>query len=215
MFLLFKKINNAIHILNSQWSGCRDLNSGPPAPKAGALPTAPHPDHWEPILEIYYRAGARTLPRQWRGTHFATALSIESLQVVPRVSPGSSPGELTTPVFGVPTDVARKPELVEGEHASVGHSEVSRRGWSSLADAGMRNSTRETSWLRSTIPPLVPGARIELATPASSGQRSTIELPRHGTRGGKMSPDSANAESWILVHDTVASGRDYHGPNAS
>jgi hypothetical protein len=27
---------------------------------------------------------------------------------------------------------------------------------------------------------LVPGARIELATPAFSGRRSTTELPRHG-----------------------------------
>ena len=27
---------------------------------------------------------------------------------------------------------------------------------------------------------LVPGARIELATPAFSGRRSTSELPRHG-----------------------------------
>ena len=26
------------------WSECRDSNSGPPAPKAGALPTALHPD---------------------------------------------------------------------------------------------------------------------------------------------------------------------------
>src|SRR6266571_2591081 len=25
------------------WSGCADSNCGPPAPKAGALPTAPHP----------------------------------------------------------------------------------------------------------------------------------------------------------------------------
>jgi hypothetical protein len=25
------------------WSGCRDLNPGPPGPKPGALPTAPHP----------------------------------------------------------------------------------------------------------------------------------------------------------------------------
>ena len=27
---------------------------------------------------------------------------------------------------------------------------------------------------------MVPGARIELATPAFSGRRSTSELPRHG-----------------------------------
>jgi hypothetical protein len=27
---------------------------------------------------------------------------------------------------------------------------------------------------------MVPGARIELATPAFSGRRSTTELPRHG-----------------------------------
>src|SRR2546426_4056335 len=29
--------------LNSPRSGCADSNCGPPAPKAGALPTAPHP----------------------------------------------------------------------------------------------------------------------------------------------------------------------------
>ena len=41
---------------------------------------------------------------------------------------------------------------------------------------------RKASWTSSARPIyawMVPGARIELATPAFSGRRSTSELPRH------------------------------------
>jgi hypothetical protein len=41
-----------------------------------------------------------------------------------------------------------------------------------LSDASGRAKTKRI---------LVPGARIELATPAFSGRRSTSELPRHGS----------------------------------
>ena len=36
--------------LCDDWSECGDSNPGPPAPKAGALPTAQHPD----LVPLYY-----------------------------------------------------------------------------------------------------------------------------------------------------------------
>ena len=37
-------------------SGCADLNRGPPAPKAGALPTAPHPVYGASPANVGVRA---------------------------------------------------------------------------------------------------------------------------------------------------------------
>ena len=52
---------------------------------------------------------------------------------------------------------------------------------------------------------LVPGARIELATPASSGQRSTNELPRHARHQseGDELPRLQNERSVIYFNEPL------------
>src|ERR1700686_2105820 len=45
---------------NINWSGRRDLNSGPPAPKAGALPGCATPRHCETSILPYFFEFAST-----------------------------------------------------------------------------------------------------------------------------------------------------------
>lgn len=54
----------------SAWSGYRDSNSGPPAPKAGALPTALYPAHADTydMFVTGQELGARTLSRRTAGS---------------------------------------------------------------------------------------------------------------------------------------------------
>ena len=58
--LLTQKNRLKRRFFKERWSECRDSNPGPPAPKAGALPTALHP-----VISLFYSAG-RILPNQAR-----------------------------------------------------------------------------------------------------------------------------------------------------
>ncbi len=46
LFIEILKLKTVSPIRTHRWSECGDSNPGPPAPKAGALPTAQHPDVW-------------------------------------------------------------------------------------------------------------------------------------------------------------------------
>src|ERR1700722_11966817 len=52
------EVNGAFNMLKKTremfWSGRRDLNSGPPAPKAGALPGCATPRHCETLILPYF-----------------------------------------------------------------------------------------------------------------------------------------------------------------
>ena len=58
--LLTQKNRLKRRFFKERWSECRDSNPGPPAPKAGALPTAQHP-----VMKLGDPAG-RILPNQAR-----------------------------------------------------------------------------------------------------------------------------------------------------
>ena len=57
---------------------------------------------------------------------------------------------------------------------------LAKKGSDSVCNQASRASEFRANALFLAEIEMVPGARIELATPAFSGRRSTSELPRHG-----------------------------------
>ncbi len=73
--------------------------------------------------------------------------------------------------------------VVDGELVALGHERRQNSPNTARQSRSLRNDRRtESQGIGTCLADvrMVPGARIELATPAFSGRRSTSELPRHG-----------------------------------
>gem|GEM_PF-3853178 len=106
--------------------------------------------------------------------------SLTSSALVPGVSPGLDPGELTTPASSAcPPKLQRRRRL----RSCLLGGLPERRLLSRFASVN-------------SLFTLVPSVRIELTTPASSGLRSTTELTRHQS---ELSFKTSN--SWWAVED--------------